>query len=256
MIQGAFSNSKAIVDVFPTADRLLEGLDIEVQRALLRHVVETCADPMRRMTTCGSVVVTLFEHDGYEYDVAKRSAMERAIFRAWKELEDDGLIEAPDIDNGKNGYRIPSDKGRTVDKQIDFAAAKIRSRFTREMFHPALPNASWNAFRSGDYDTAVFEAFKAIEVAVRNKGLGTNGIIQGDNGVELMRKAFHPTAGPLTDMNASPARRERRRELFTGGFGELRNPKAHNDPQITDPLMAVEEMMTAGALQRIVDSTP
>jgi hypothetical protein len=26
--------------------------------------------------------------------------------------------------------------------------------------------AAWNSFRSGDYDTAVFEAFKAVEGAV------------------------------------------------------------------------------------------
>jgi hypothetical protein len=32
-----------------------------------------------------------------------------------------------------------------------------------------------------------------------------------------------------------------------------KNPKAHGDPTIIDPLVAVEEMMTAGALLRIVD---
>jgi hypothetical protein len=38
-----------------------------------------------------------------------------------------------------------------------------------------------------------------------------------------------------------------------GAMGELRNPKGHNDPSITDTLTAVEEMMTAGALLRIAD---
>jgi hypothetical protein len=33
-----------------------------------------------------------------------------------------------------------------------------------------------------------------------------------------------------------------------------RNPKAHGDPTITDPLVAVEELMAAGMLQRIVDA--
>jgi hypothetical protein len=66
--------------------------------------------------------------------------------------------------------------------------------------------------------------------------------------------SFNPQAGPLAHMKAPRSRRERRCELFTGARGELRNPKAHNDAAITDPLIAVEEMMTAGALLRIVDS--
>jgi HEPN domain-containing protein len=39
-----------------------------------------------------------------------------------------------------------------------------------------MPEAAWNAFQSGDYDTAIFEAFKAVESAVRRKGPRKNGI--------------------------------------------------------------------------------
>jgi hypothetical protein len=37
--------------------------------------------------------------------------------------------------------------------------------------------------------------------------------------------------------------------LFTGAFGELRNPKAQGDPTKAEPLVSVEEMMTAGTLR-------
>lgn len=57
----------------------------------------------------------------------------------------------------------------------------------------------------------------------------------------------------LSDMGAPRSRRDWRCELFTGAFGELRNPKAHQDPTITDPPVAVEEMMVASTLPRIVD---
>src|SRR5260221_3161035 len=70
----------------------------------------------------------------------------------------------------------------------DFAGAEVRSRFERDMFHPSLPNACWNAFRSSDYDTAVFEAFKFVEVAVRKKV----GFSAKDFGVRLMEMAFDP----------------------------------------------------------------
>jgi hypothetical protein len=92
--------------------------------------------------------------------------------------------------------------------------------------------------------------FKWVEIAVRRKG----GFADTDYGVKLMQKAFNPSNGPLRDKAALSGRREARLKLFEGALGELRNPKAHQDPKITDPLIAVEEMMTAGALQRIVET--
>jgi hypothetical protein len=251
IIEAAMTNT--IIAVFPTTDHLLNALDIEIERTLLRHVVEYTKDKMHPMVTCGSVATELFGHGGYVYDAGKRRSVETRISRAWKALEDANLIEPPDIDNGRNGYRVVTDKGRSMDQQIDFEAAKVRGCFTRAMFHPALPASAWNAFRAGDYDLAVFDAFRAVEAAVRNKGRGKNGILETDCGAALMKKAFDPDAGPLSDMTAARPRRSRRCELFCGAFGELRNPKAHGDPTIADPLMAVEELMTAGALQRIVD---
>jgi uncharacterized protein (TIGR02391 family) len=152
--------------------------------------------------------------------------------------------------DGKNGFRVPSAKGKSAHSEANYEGARIRSKFSREMFHPALTEAAWNAFAVGDYDTAIFEAFKSIEVAVRTKG----GFASTDFGAALMKKAFDPQTGPLRDQVASPGRRKARCELFTGAFGEIRNPKGHNDPTITDALVAAEELMLAGVLRRIVDN--
>ena len=43
-----------------------------------------------------------------------------------------------------------------------------------------------------------------------------NGIVETDYGVDLMKKAFDPNAGPLSDKKATRPRRTRRCELFTG----------------------------------------
>jgi uncharacterized protein (TIGR02391 family) len=241
--------------LYPTADLLLKASQIDVERAVLRVFLQCSDDQFRRMTTSQVIANELFAVGGYAYDATSRNAVDKAIGRAAKNLEDGGLVEAPDPDNGKSGYRVISAEGRKAVTETDYKAAKVRSALTREMFHPSLPDAAWNSFRSGDYDTAVFEAFKAVEVAVRKKGFGKNGIVQDDCGVALMKNAFDPKLGPLTDMSAKQSRRERRCELFTGAMGELRNPKAHGDPTITDPLVAVEEMMIAGTLLRIVDNT-
>jgi hypothetical protein len=203
-----------------------------------RHVVEYCANGMHPMISNG-----LFDSGGYAYSIQARSDVQRVIARAWKGLDYAGYIEEPDPDNGKNGYRVPSAKGRSAHAATDYTGVRMRSNFIRDMFHPALPDAAWNAFTVGDYDTAIFEAFKSLEVAARTKG----GFTTGDFGAALMN------TGPLRDKAASRGRRIARCELSTGAFGEIRNPEGHNDPTITDTVVAAEELMAAGVLRRIVD---
>ena len=223
---------------------------MEVERTLLRHVVEYCADGMHPMVTRDSTSNRLFDTDGYPYSAEARAGIARVIGRAWKALDDAGFIEEPDPENGKNGYRVPSAEGKSAHATTDYVGLRMRSKFTRDMFHPALPDAAWNAFVAGDYDTAVFETFKSLEVAVRTKGA----FASTDFGAALMKKAFESGAGPLRDKAATPSRQKARCQLFTGAFGEIRNPKAHNDPTITDASVAAEEMMAAGVLRRIVES--
>jgi uncharacterized protein (TIGR02391 family) len=135
-----------------------------------------------------------------------------------------------------------------VKADVDLEAAKVRGWLKPELLDSALHGAAMRAVAAGDYDTAVFEAFKAVESAVRMKG----GYLDTEFGVELMHKAFDPTNGPLRDPGAKISRREARRNLFMGAMGELRNPKAHGDPTITDPREAIEDMMTANLLLRMV----
>ena len=88
-------------------------------------------------------------------------------------------------------------------------------------------------FRRGDHDVAVFQAFKEVEVAVR-KTANAKGARYPDSevGISLMRKAFHPDTGPLTDTNLVPAEREAEMHLFSGAIGHAKNPASHRDVQI------------------------
>ena len=69
-----------------------------------------------------------------------------------------------------------------------------------------------------------------------------------------MREAFHTERGPLTDKEAEASERQSLSDLFAGAFGVFRNPHAHRDVQLTDPREAVEIIMLANHLLRIVDS--
>ena len=103
-------------------------------------------------------------------------------------------------------------------------------------------------FLRGDYDTAVFRAFKEVEVRVRDKsGLGDDLI-----GRELMVRAFGPT-GPLTNSDAPKGEQDAARELFSGAISFCKNPSSHREVQFENPREVVDLVCFANQLLRIVD---
>ena len=117
-------------------------------------------------------------------------------------------------------------------------------------FHPMIPQNVWLSFSHGANGSAVFEAFKQVEIAVREAG----GYEATDYGTDLMRKAFHIDNGNLTDYeNQQRAEKQACSDLFAGAIGYCKNPGSHREVEITAE-ETVELIVLASYLLRIVDS--
>lgn len=172
-----------------------------------------------------------------------------AVAEAWAWLQAQGLI-VPDVGiNGSNGWRRLSRRANRFEDETEFSRYAVARHLPKEALHPRIAQKVWMAFMRGEFDVAVLHAMKAVEVAVREaaklpaKEIGTN----------LMRLAFDPQSGPLTDMTAEKAEREGRSALFAGAIGCYKNPHSHRDVPLDDPAEATEVILLANHLLRIVE---
>jgi uncharacterized protein (TIGR02391 family) len=203
-----------------------------------------------RMVTRQHWLHGLFEGASPPYARQHHSAVFRALAESWNWLEVQGLIVWPDDANGRNGYRVPSRRGEKLGTTDAFTKFLRGTSLPREFLHPQLTDTVWLLFLGGNYDTAVFQAFKEVEVAVRTVAA----LPDSDYGVSLMRKAFDATNGPLTDTEALTAEREALAHLFSGAIGYYKNPLSHRDVGLDEATEAREMIMLASHLLRIVDT--
>lgn len=183
-----------------------------------------------------------------EYGPQNAGRVEMAIREAWAWLEGSALlIQHPRF---QHKVRMLSRRAVQLAEEPDARRALSARRLPKDALHPTIREDVWSLFHRGKYDTAVFEAMKAVEVAVREAA----DLLAQDITTGLMRKAFAPDDGALTDMLVEKSEREARAHLFAGAIGSYKNPQSHRHVALDDPDEAAEIIMLANHLLRIVEA--
>ena len=234
----------SILNIIPSAEMLLELLPEELAGPLMECLNSLVAAEESQLNRYNYV-----NTHAISYPQDHREPIGKALMEAWIWLEREGLL-APRPGPGFQGeWVFITRRGRSIKNSIDLKSFVNGNRLPKAQLHPSIATQVWSTFVRGDYDTAVFQAFKEVEVAVRTKG----SFAPTDIGVPLMRKAFDVNNGPLTDLNEPEAERQALSALFAGAIGLYKNPSSHRHVSI-EPGEAVEMIMLASHLLGIVDS--
>lgn len=186
--------------------------------------------------------------DGYPQN--RRSEADLVFCEAWNWLTVQGVLISDQGTNGNNGWMRLGRRATELLSHNGFVSYARAVAFPKSLLHPSIAEAVWLDIARGDLETAVFKAFRAIEIAVREAGHFSD----TDIGTDLMRKAFSATNGPLADQKQPVAEREALANLFAGAIGSYKNPHSHRTVTISDPSEAQEIVLLASHLLRIVDS--
>jgi uncharacterized protein (TIGR02391 family) len=185
-------------------------------------------------------------HTVREYPPSHHESITRALMEAWGWLEREGLLAPKPGSQGE--WIFITRRGTQLRTRDDVLAYRHANLLPRHQLHPRIAQKVWASFLRGDYDTAVFQAFKEVEVRVRQAGKFPDTEI----GVNLMRKAFQPESGILADGSAPKSEQQALSDLFAGAIGSYKNPHSHRSVTI-EAGEAVEMIVLASHLLGIVD---
>ena len=240
----------------PTLTTLVPDVDVLIalsQEELAGLLLQLAAEHRQNrlihpQTILGQINGTVGGNNGYPQN--RRRDAEISVAEAWNWLTVQGLLIQEPGTNGNSGWMFLSRRAESILSTGTFKSYASSVGFPKSLLHPAIADDVWIDLARGDLETAVFKAFRAVEIAVRDAG----GFEATDIGVALVRRAFDRSTGPLADQAQPEPEREALAHLFAGALGSYKNPHSHRTVTIGDVGEAQEMVVLASHLLRIVES--
>ena len=251
-----------LFETFPDAESLLDAELEELaghllvslegsQNIIIENVISS--DPMSRLFE--EMPREKCQEMRQKYPPKQDDEILFALKEAWQWLEHEGFV-APRPTNlsrersaGLATTYFVTRRGKGIKTNKDLEAYREAAPLPQPQLHSIIAKKVWPLFLRGDYDVAVFQGFKEVEIAVREAGE----YAETDYGTTLMGKAFNIKTGKLTDPDQPEAERRAVSALFSGAIGYYKNPFSHRDVNVTAE-EAAEMIIFASHLLRIIDS--
>jgi hypothetical protein len=177
----------------PTPDEIAALLPEELAPYMLEDLAQIVPNSMDRGRLNIGNYCNSFDGDihGPMRSHQAREQTRQSLAEAWSLLERLGFI-APETNQGNYGWFFVTRRGREAAQSREaFERGRKAAQFSATMLHEELRGAAYDALVRGNFQQAVAEAFRVVEVKVRNAA-GVEGV-----GATLMRAAFHEDTGPL-----------------------------------------------------------
>jgi uncharacterized protein (TIGR02391 family) len=237
-----------LIAVLPDGAALIAMSPEDLALVLLRCLNASDDNHVRRGQRENFSIAHFSNQQAARYASTPQDKCAIAIGAAFQHLVNIGML-IPSLASSHAGWYVLTPRAKAIKTTPDYERYRHASRYPNGAIHPLIEQNTYSEFMKGDYDTAVFKAFKTLEDAVRTKaGFGNERI-----GVPMMRDAFRFKDGPLADRTEHEAEAEALMHLMGGAIGRFKNPASHRFTGLDDPIVAIEIIQLASLLLRIAE---
>lgn len=224
---------------------------------LVRLPVEQIALPaLRLLHSCGAkgfhldALASADHPDLREYARGSTEEVVLVLAEAWSWLLGRGFLAAQPGLGLNQGYFVTR-RGKAWLSAALPETWLAGNLLPERQLDPELAAEILPRFVAGALDSAVRDAFRRVEVRLRS----ASGLGDGLDPKDLVHAAFRVSPQPGPMVKGRTRRRseiEGERDLLVGAMQRFRNPGTHNDIGLDDPAEAVELILLANLLLRIV----